>query len=97
MKINFKCPNRIKDEKCDFCDSRGILYKLGEENENLLCGKNKTTECIADSKYVPPLVGEKMSPTNVSKDRAKISKKHFKKEILPTIDSDSQRWHNNKK
>ena len=97
MKINFKCPNRVKDEKCDYCDSRGTLYRLGEQDDSLICGKDLTTPCIPDSRYIPSLVGEKMSPDSVSKDRSKISKKHFTKEILPTLDRDSKRWHDNKK
>lgn len=96
MKINFKCTNRINVEKCAFCDSKGILWGLREEDEKIICGTDQITSCQPDSIYIAPLIGERMTPDMVSKDRSKISKKHFQKEILPTIDKDSTKWHNKK-
>lgn len=96
MKINFKCPNRINVDKCVFCDSKGMLWGLREEDEEIVCSTDPTIICQPDSVYIPPSIGERMSPDQVSADRSKISKRHFQKEVLPTIDKDSTKWHNKK-
>lgn len=96
MKVNFKCPIRQKDVKCNYCDSKGMLWGLKEDSAEIFCNLNQDVQCEVDSRYVAPSVGQRMSPDQVSLDRSKISKKHFAKEILPTIDKASAKWHNNK-
>lgn len=94
---NVKCPLRTKEVKCLYCDQRGTLYQLFDSADAVVtCRQDTTTPCEVDSYYIPPSIGEKMSPDAVSKDRAKISKGHFKKEVLPTLDSDAKRWHKSK-
>ena len=84
MAYNYWCPNRKKDESCDFCNSKGDI-----QSEDKLRGAT----CYVDGNTKLKLMGETSTMgINVGKfkkgrgaEGKKRASDHFKKEIYPTL------------
>jgi hypothetical protein len=88
---NYHCFNTQDRDKCDSCSKAGQVV-IEEEGE---------FQCPCDGSSLK-LIGELngcaaiKTPTRnrfLDVDRKKRNRKHFEREVLPTMDSDSKRHH----
>lgn len=84
MAINYWCINRKEGSTCTTCDSKG-MFRSNDRDEEWMCEIDPTikTKIMGESSFM--VMGEKMTPQQVQKERKERSSAHFKKDILPTL------------
>jgi hypothetical protein len=95
MGYNFHCFNATNRNECTSCNSKGDV--ILDKNKPLTCPHNETFELKLMGESVAGAIGPKMTKQQIVVDRKQRSRKHFKNEVLPTIqDKDARKHHLNK-
>ena len=103
--FNFWCPNSSNNPSCKYCGGKGELvisleegpgifgFPKEEVRDSFTCPDNKEEKVKFMGRKMGNAKFQPMTQEQIKSDRLSRSREHFKKEIFPTLDTDSQRHH----